>query len=71
MKRGWKQVVCAADCIYEEWDEDHECPTCPVCGMDYSECDCPGPTQDDLYDYKEIDGVLYARKKLKRIGDQS
>ena len=26
----------------------------------YADCDCPGPLQDDLYDYTEVDGVLYA-----------
>jgi hypothetical protein len=49
----WKVVVFAADC-----DEDGNCP---ACGIDYSDCDCPGPTMDD-HEYKEINGVLYARR---------
>jgi hypothetical protein len=48
----WKRVVFAAEC-----DEDGDCPVCQVA---YSECDCPGPTQDG-YEYEERDGVLYAR----------
>jgi hypothetical protein len=59
----WIKVVFAADCIYEEWDEERDCPTCPECGGDYSECPCPGPMMEDEYDYKEINGVLFARKK--------
>jgi hypothetical protein len=43
----------AADC-----DEDGNCP---VCGIDYAECDCPGPTMDG-YAYRVIGGVLYARR---------
>jgi len=61
--RGWKKVVFAADCIYEEWDEDRDCPQCPQCFQDYSDCPCPGPMMEDEYDYKEVDGVLYAKKK--------
>jgi DNA (cytosine-5)-methyltransferase 1 len=57
----YRKVVFAADCIYEEWDEDRECPQCPECGDDYCECGCPGPTQDDLYKYREFNGILYAR----------
>lgn len=57
------KVVFAHDCIYDEWDKDRECPICPVCKTDYSECNCPGPMQQDIYDYKEINGVMYAKKK--------
>jgi len=48
----WKRVVFSADC-----DEDGNCP---ICGIDYTECDCPGPTQDGI-EYKIIDGILYGR----------
>lgn len=61
----WVKVIFADECIYEDWDDDRECPTCPVCLIDYSECPCPGPTQDDEFEYKEIDGELYAKKKKK------
>lgn len=60
----WKEVVFADECIYQDWDDDRECPECPKCHMDYSECPCPGPTQDDEYEYKEFNGKLYARAKL-------
>jgi len=60
---GWVKVVEAGDCIYHAWDIDHECPTCPQCGQDYAECSCPGPHQDDIFDYKEINGDLYAKPK--------
>jgi hypothetical protein len=48
----WRRVVFAADC-----DEDG---TCPVCGIDFAECDCPGPIMED-YEYRERNGVLWAR----------
>jgi len=53
--REWQIVVFSADC-----DEDG---TCPVCGADYSECPCPGPTMEDEYEYEEHDGVLFARRR--------
>lgn len=56
------KVVFAADCgvdpITEELNE-----ICPECGGYYADCQCPGPTQQDEYDYKEINGVLYAKRK--------
>ena len=55
----WVKVVYASDC-----DECEMCgePVCPVCKVHYFECDCPSPTQDDEYEYREIDGVEMARK---------
>lgn len=56
--RRWQKVVFASDC-----DEDGNCPHCKV---DYAECGCPGPTQDDLYEYRErADGSLWARPHRK------
>lgn len=54
-----RRVVFAGDCvaICENCGE----LVCPVCDDHYADCDCPGPMQDDLYDYTEVDGVLYAR----------
>ena len=64
---GFRKVVFLDECIFEDWDEDKECPTCPNCLIDASECDCPGSSvydaNDEPYDYKEIDGVLYGRPK--------
>lgn len=57
MSDGWVPVVFAADC-----DEDGDCP---VCGIDYAECPCPGPTQDG-YEYRTIEGRLMARKELAK-----
>jgi hypothetical protein len=57
--RRWRRVVFLADC-----DEDGNCP---LCHTDYTECDCPGPTMDDDYDYKIKDGQLLAR--LKNFSD--
>ena len=52
----WLKVVFASDCD-EDWN-------CPVCGIDYADCDCPGPNMEDEYDYKEDKAVvLWARKK--------
>jgi DNA (cytosine-5)-methyltransferase 1 len=62
----WKRVVHADECIYAEWDEDREQPTCPICAGEYGgwgvgvECTCPGPTEDG-YEFQERDGTLYAR----------
>jgi hypothetical protein len=52
---GWRRVVFSAAC-----NDDGDCP---ICGIDYAECGCPGPTQDDLYDYRTVAGVLYAKEK--------
>lgn len=50
---SWKRVVYSAEC-----DEDGNCP---VCGeIDYTECDCPGPTQGGI-EYEWVDGVLWGR----------
>lgn len=57
---GWRKVVFSSQC-----DEDGNCP---VCAIDYAECDCPGPTMEDEYDYRTVDGDLYARRKNLVIG---
>lgn len=41
---------------------------CPVCNEDYAECPCPGPSMDDEYEYKELDGVLMARRRTQVQG---
>lgn len=50
---AWRKVVFASDC-----NEDGDCP---VCRVDYAECDCPGPTMDG-YEYREGPSGLWARK---------
>lgn len=47
----WKRVVHFADC-----DEDGNCP---VCGIDFADCGCPGPTQDG-YQYEDREDGLWA-----------
>ena len=56
----WIPVVFSADC--EPCDMCEE-PVCPKCAVHYAECECPGPMQEDEYQYKEIDGELFARRK--------
>lgn len=54
----WKKVVFADEC------NPCECcgePFCSVCQDHYADCDCPGPTQDEI-EYKEEKGVLYGRE---------
>ena len=57
---GYRKVVFADECIYEEWDEDKESPICENCKIFYSDCECPGPTEE--YEYKEFNNILYAKK---------
>jgi len=47
-----KPVVFAAEC--------EDCPDCgePVCPQFIT---CPGPCQEDEYEYVELEGVLYAK----------
>lgn len=60
---GWIKVVFSHECHFEDWDTDMECPTCPQCNGNYGECPCPGPHQEDEYEYKFVDGVMFAKKK--------
>jgi hypothetical protein len=53
----WKKVIYAHDCEACDMCGD---PVCPICEDHYADCDCPGPHQDDEYNYQEIKGVLYA-----------
>ena len=55
---SWKRVVMSA-----EVGEDD---ICPECGGDYSECPCPGPTQEDEWTYAvDWDGQLWAHPKTE------
>lgn len=62
-KDKWVRVIFIMDCTYEIWDTEHEHPNCPVCKSSYTDCPCPGPSMETEYDYKEIKGILYAKKK--------
>lgn len=57
---GWKRVVHTADCDH---DVDGDYYQCPNCGVEYGECECPGPTMDDELDYQIRDGISYARPR--------
>ena len=50
----WKTVIYSADCD----DEGNR----PRCRIDYAECGCPGPHQDDEFEYKETRRGLFARR---------
>lgn len=52
---AWQRVIFSSDCD----DEGN----CPVCEIDYADCGCPGPTQEETYEYETLgeDEVLYAR----------
>jgi hypothetical protein len=51
----WLRVSYAFDT-----DEDGNCA---LCGADYTDCPCPGPTMDELYEYRVVEGRLQARLK--------
>ena len=55
----WRRVVFAADCI--DRYGDREVLICPYCGIDYADCPCPGPHQDDQFEYETRDDGLWAR----------
>ena len=50
----WQRVVFSAEC-----DEDGYCPICK--DIDFADCSCPGPTQDE-YEYEERSDGLFARR---------
>lgn len=54
----WEPVLFASDCAPCDLCGE---PLCEKCEVHYADCDCIGPTQDDEYEYSELDGVLWAR----------
>ena len=58
----WKQVSFAMDCEGYGPETGEMGTDCSICGEEYVECACPGPTQDEIYEYEERDGILYARE---------
>lgn len=57
MAGKWLRVVHSAEC-----DEFGNCPVCV--DVDFADCPCPGPTQEEEFDYKEVAGQLFARPKI-------
>jgi hypothetical protein len=56
-----KRVSFAADCAGYDEESGELGDQCSLCGLDYgNECECPGPTQEGM-EYREFNGVLYAR----------
>lgn len=63
----WQSVIHASEC---EACEDCGAPICPHCEAHYADCDCPGPHQDDEYEYRwDEAGRMFARKKPAAEGD--
>jgi hypothetical protein len=58
----WRKVVYA-----EELPDCEGCGDkwCPYHNMHYADCECIGPTQDNVMYKKDSDGVLYARPMTK------
>lgn len=58
-RNEWRRVVFTG-----EFGEAYDKP-CPRCGEYIDGCMCPGPTMEtndgELFEYKEEEGVMYAR----------
>ena len=57
---GFSRVVFAAEC-----DEEGNCPQC---GDDFGDCDCIGPTEDDV-EYIWVNGELFGKRLADPHGD--
>ena len=55
----WRPVIYAHDCELCDMCEE---PYCSTCEAHYADCECPGPHQEDEYEYKTINGMEYARR---------
>jgi len=56
--KGWRKVMSAADMLDCEMCGE---PFCPECNAHYADCDCIGPTEDDV-EYKDVDGITFATR---------
>lgn len=61
---GWEPVQFTRDCTLDGATE----PYCTLTARDCDECPCAGPTQDDEYEYRVVDGVMLARPRAHPIG---
>lgn len=57
----FRPVQFASDC-----DDDGKCP---VCGIDYAECDCPGPTEDGVV-YAETESGLFGLRLADSVASR-
>lgn len=55
---AWRRVVNASDCTVRNREG---ALICAVCKTLYDYCDCPGPDQVDMFEYRTTNGVLEAR----------
>ena len=56
--KEWQRVMAAADMLECEYCGE---PFCPEHGDHYADCECIGPTEDDVT-FKEVDGVLFGTR---------
>lgn len=61
MRDGWVPVVFASECL--DLFGGGEILICPICEIEYADCPCPGPHQDDEFEYQEAGDRLWARPK--------
>jgi len=59
---GWEPVQFTGQCLGWDYSQNPEEIPCYVSKIDPNECECLGPTQDEN-EYKEVNGVLFARPK--------
>jgi hypothetical protein len=55
--KGYRRVVLACELPLCDCCEE---PYCQKCDEHYGDCSCPGPHQDDIYEYRTIDGMEFA-----------
>lgn len=68
MTNPWRTVVFASGLpICEMCDE----PWCPECREHYADCSCPGPDQDDIYEYAIIGGVTLCARLKEEICNEA
>jgi len=60
MSGPWQKVVYAFECEPCDACGDPICPNCD--GEHYADCTCPGPHQDDEFEYDNTGE--YARRKI-------
>jgi hypothetical protein len=57
---GWSKVLSAADMVECEACSE---PYCPECEAHYADCECIGPSEDDVT-FKSVDGILFGTRQV-------